>query len=209
MFDSYYRKDLDWGGKTLSLETGKIARQADGAVIARLGDTIAVLHSGLTDRQRHGMWSLLRSGRRRVAVGARSALFAPLLDLRLLCVDEEQDNSFKQEEGVRYNARDMALLRAQRAGAVCVLGSATPSLKSFHAVNTQRLERLVLPQRAHEKAILPEAEIVDLRRIGPGRRGEKLLSLPLCRALEQVLERKEQALFELVRAADQRAQCGA
>jgi primosomal protein N' (replication factor Y) (superfamily II helicase) len=173
--------------------------QLVGRFRARLGDTIAVLHSGLTDRQRHTMWTLLRNGERRVAVGARSALFAPLANLRLLCVDEEQDTSFKQEEGVRYNARDMALLRAHRAGAVCVLGSATPSLKSFHAVNAGLLERLILPERAHRKAVIPATEIVDLRRIGPGRPGEKLLSLPLCRALEQVLERKEQAILFLNR----------
>jgi primosomal protein N' (replication factor Y) len=145
------------------------------------------------------MWTLLRSGERRVAVGARSALFAPVQNLRLLCVDEEQDTSFKQEEGVRYNARDMALLRAQRAGAVCVLGSATPSLKSFFAVSTHKLTRLVLPERAHLRAALPETEIVDLRRIGPARPGERLLSLPLCRALEQVLEKKEQAILFLNR----------
>jgi primosomal protein N' (replication factor Y) len=187
------------GGALILVPEIALTPQLVGRFRARLGDTIAVLHSGLTERQRHGMWSLLRSGKRRVAVGARSALFAPVLDLRLLCVDEEQDTSFKQEEGVRYNARDMALLRAQRAGAVCVLGSATPSLKSFHAVQTARLERLVLPQRAHQKALLPKAEIVDLRRIGPGRPGERLLSLPLCRALEQVLERKEQAILFLNR----------
>jgi primosomal protein N' (replication factor Y) len=191
---------LELGGSALILVPEiALTPQLVGRFRARLGDTIAVLHSGLTDRQRHSMWSLLRSGERRVAIGARSALFAPVLDLKLLCVDEEQDTSFKQEEGVRYNARDMALLRAQRAGAVCVLGSATPSLKSFHALTTGRLERLALPERAHRKAVLPKAELVDLRRIGPGRPGEKLLSLPLCRALEQVLERKEQAILFLNR----------
>ncbi|MEY2934329.1 MAG: hypothetical protein RL033_5078, partial [Pseudomonadota bacterium] len=173
--------------------------QLVGRFRARLGDTIAVLHSGLSQSQRHAMWTLLYTGERRVAVGARSALFAPLRDLRLICVDEEQDHSFKQEEGVRYNARDMALLRAQRAGAVCVLGSATPSIKSFHALATQKLSRLRLPERAHRTAALPRAELVDLRRIGPGRPGERLLSLPLCRALEQVLERKEQAILFLNR----------
>ena len=173
--------------------------QLVGRFRARLGDTIAVLHSGLSQRQRHVMWSLLHSGERRVVIGARSALFAPVQQLRLLCVDEEQDTSFKQEEGVRYNARDMALLRAQRAGAVCVLGSATPSLKSFFAVSAQKLTRLVLPERAHRQATLPETEIVDLRRIGPGIAGERLLSLPLCRAIEEVLERKEQAILFLNR----------
>jgi primosomal protein N' (replication factor Y) len=191
---------LEAGGSALILVPEiALTPQLVGRFRARLGDTIAVLHSGLTDRQRHVMWTLLRSGERRVAVGARSALFAPLLDLKLLCVDEEQDTSFKQEEGVRYNARDMALLRAQRAGAVCVLGSATPSLKSFHAVQAGRLERLVMPERAHRKAAMPRTEVIDLRRIGPGRPGEKLLSLPLCRALEAVLERKEQAILFLNR----------
>ena len=95
--------------------------------------------------------------------------------------------------------RSLALLRAQRAGAVCVLGSATPSLKSFDAVQTGRLTRLVLPERAHRKAAIPTTEVIDLRRIGPARPGEKLLSLPLCRALEQVLQRKEQAILFLNR----------
>jgi primosomal protein N' (replication factor Y) len=191
---------LDRGGSALILVPEiALTPQLVGRFRARLGDTIAVLHSGLSPRQRHSMWSLLYNGERRVAVGARSALFAPLRDLRLICVDEEQDTSFKQEEGVRYNARDMALLRAQRAGAVCVLGSATPSVKSFHGVSTQKLTRLVLPERAHRAAVLPETEIIDLRRIGPARPGEKLLSLPLCRALEGVLERKEQAILFLNR----------
>jgi primosomal protein N' (replication factor Y) len=191
---------LDRGGSALVLVPEiALTPQLVGRFRARLGDTIAVLHSGLSQRQRHAMWTLLYSGERRVAVGARSALFAPLRDLRLICVDEEQDTSFKQEEGVRYNARDMALLRAQRAAAVCVLGSATPSVKSFFAVSTHKLTRLRLPDRAHQAAVLPEAEIVDLRRIGPARPGERLLSLPLCRAIEQVLERKEQAILFLNR----------
>jgi primosomal protein N' (replication factor Y) len=191
---------LDRGGSALILVPEiALTPQLVGRFRARLGDTIAVLHSGLSPRQRHSMWSLLYNGERRVAVGARSALFAPLRDLRLICVDEEQDTSFKQEEGVRYNARDMALLRAQRAGAVCVLGSATPSVKSFHGVSTQKLTRLVLPERAHRSAVLPETELIDLRRIGPARPGEKLLSLPLCRALEEVLDRKEQAILFLNR----------
>jgi primosomal protein N' (replication factor Y) len=191
---------LELGGSALILVPEiALTPQLVGRFRARLGDTIAVLHSGLSQRQRHTMWTLLYNGERRVAVGARSALFAPLQRLRLVCVDEEQDSSFKQEEGVRYNARDMALLRAQRTGAVCVLGSATPSVKSFFAVKAQKLTRLVLPERAHQAAVLPETELVDLRRIGPARPGERLLSLPLCRALEQVLERKEQAILFLNR----------
>jgi primosomal protein N' (replication factor Y) len=166
---------------------------------ARLGDTIAVLHSGLTDRERHAMWTKLRSGALTVAVGARSALFAPVRDLALICVDEEHDASFKQEEGVRYQARDMALLRAHRASAVAVLGSATPSLQSHSLVRSGKLERLHLPERAHRTAVLPKVEIVDLRRIGAGPSGDKLLSLPLHRALERTLLAKEQSILFLNR----------
>lgn len=187
------------GGALILVPEISLTPQLVGRFRARLGDTIAVLHSGLSDSQRYVMWKRLRQGDLRVAVGARSALFAPIQDLNLICVDEEQDGSFKQEEGVRYNARDMALLRAHRAGAVCVLGSATPSLKSFHAVNTNKLTRLVLPHRAHKAAVLPETEVIDLRRFGPGLPGERLLSLPLIRELEAVLENKQQAILFLNR----------
>ena len=166
---------------------------------ARLGDRIAVLHSGLSDVQRHAMWRALRRGELKVAVGARSALFAPVHDLGLVCVDEEHDGSFKQEEGVRYNARDMALLRAHRAGAVCVLGSATPSLSSIALAQSGRLEILKLPARARSTALLPQVEIVDLRFVGPGPGGDKLLSLTLFRALEACLARREQAILFLNR----------
>ena len=89
---------------------------------ARFGDDVAVLHSALTPRERHAMWRRLHAGEVDVAIGARSALFAPVRDLGLVVVDEEHDPSFKQEEGVRYHARDMAILRAHRVGGVCVLG---------------------------------------------------------------------------------------
>src|SRR5690606_31122948 len=124
---------------------------------------------------------------------------APVPDLALIVVDEEHDGSFKQEEGVRYNARDMALLRAHRAGAACVLGSATPSLGSIHGVQTGRLRHLTLPDRAHRAAVLPQVEIVDVRRMGPGPSGDKLISLPLHRALQRTLEEQGQAILFLNR----------
>lgn len=173
--------------------------QLVGRFRARVGNEIAVLHSGLGDRDRHVMWKRLRQGDVRVAVGARSALFAPVPDLGLICVDEEHDGSFKQEEGVRYHARDMALLRAHRAGAVCVLGSATPSLSSHALTRAGRLELLELPERAHHQAVLPKVEIVDLRRVGPGPAGDRLLSLPLHRELERVVAAQEQAILFLNR----------
>ena len=166
---------------------------------ARLGERIAVLHSAQSDRDRHAMWRSLRSGAVRVAVGARSALFAPVQDLGLVCIDEEHDGSFKQEDGVRYHARDMALLRAHRAGAVCVLGSATPSLASVSLVQQGKLEELRLPARARSTSALPEVEIVDLRRVGPGPGGEKLLSVALYRELERALAARQQSILFLNR----------
>jgi primosomal protein N' (replication factor Y) (superfamily II helicase) len=166
---------------------------------ARLGDKIAVLHSALSDAERHATWKRLRCGELRVAIGARSALFAPVLDLGLVCVDEEHDSSFKQEEGIRYHARDMALLRAHRTRAVCVLGSATPSLATDHLVHQGQLTKLRLPLRARESAGLPAIEIVDLRRMGPGPTGDRLVTLPLRRAIEQALAQKEQVIVFLNR----------
>ena len=166
---------------------------------ARFGDDLAVLHSGLSDADRHAMWTSLRAGRVRVAIGARSALFAPVPELGLILVDEEHDGSFKQEEGVRYHARDMALLRAHRAGAACVLGSATPSIESVALVRRGKLADLRLPERAHREATLPEVSIVDLRTKGAGPTGNKLISLPLHRAIEQTLAAKEQMILFLNR----------
>ena len=173
--------------------------QLVGRFRARFGDDVAIVHSALSDRDRHRMQERLRQGAVRVAIGARSALFSPVPDLGLVIVDEEHDGSFKQEEGVRYSARDMALLRAHRAGAVAVLGSATPSLESWELASRGRIELLRLPDRARAEARLPKVEIVNLRRIGPGPTGHKLLSLPLHRALEQTLARKEQAIVFLNR----------
>ncbi|WP_437852726.1 replication restart helicase PriA [Sorangium sp. So ce363] len=166
---------------------------------ARFGDELAVLHSGLSDADRHAMWASLHVGKVRVAIGARSALFAPVPDLGLILVDEEHDGSFKQEEGVRYHARDMALLRAHRAGAVCVLGSATPSIESVALVRRGKLAELRLPDRAHREASLPEVSLVDLRRFRAGPSGDPLISLPLHRALEKTLAAKEQAILFLNR----------
>ena len=165
---------------------------------ARFGDGVAVLHSGLSAKDRHRMWHALRSGEVDVAIGARSALFAPAARLGLVVVDEEHDSSFKQEDGVRYHARDMALLRARRAGAVCVLGTATPSLESEHLARTGKIARLVLPERARAQE-LPRVTVVDLRRVGAGPTGDKRISLPLHRAIEKNLETGGQTILFLNR----------
>ena len=165
---------------------------------ARFGDDVAVLHSALTTRERFDMWTRLRAGEVDVAIGARSALFAPIRDLGLVIVDEEHDSSFKQEEGVRYHARDMAILRAHMHGGVCVLGSATPSLESVHLTRAGKATKLTLPDRARARE-MPKVEIVDLRRIGPGPTGDRRLSLLLHRAIEQTLAAKEQTILFLNR----------
>jgi primosomal protein N' (replication factor Y) len=145
------------------------------------------------------MWTRLRRGEVRVAIGARSALFAPVPDLGLIIVDEEHDASFKQEEGVRYHARDMALLRGHRLRAAVVLGSATPSLESVELVRRGKLAELTLPDRAVAEATLPVVTLVDLRRNGAGPTGNRLLSLPLHRAIEQTVAAGEQAILFLNR----------
>ncbi len=165
---------------------------------ARFGDDVAVLHSALTSRERFDMWNRLRNGDVDVAIGARSALFAPIRDLGLVIVDEEHDSSFKQEEGVRYHARDMAILRAHMSGGVCVLGSATPSLESEQLTRSGKASKLVLPDRARERS-MPRVEIVDLRSMGAGPTGDRRLSLLLHRAIEQTLAAKEQCILFLNR----------
>jgi primosomal protein N' (replication factor Y) len=166
---------------------------------ARFGEGIACLHSGLSDRERHDAWRALRRGELRLAIGARSALFAPVPRLGVIIVDEEHDPSFKQEEGLRYNGRDMAMLRAHLCGALCVLGSATPSLESFFLAEQGRIKKLVLAERPESRP-MPTVELVDLaRNRGPGPGGHELLTGPLHRALERCLGAREQAIIFLNR----------
>lgn len=165
---------------------------------ARFGDAIAVLHSGLTANERHSAWRALRRGELTLAVGARSAIFAPVANLGIIAVDEEHDSSFKQEEGFRYQARDLALLRAARAGAVCVLGSATPSIEAYELARTGKLKLFEMPERATPRP-LPKVEIVNLARNPGTPSGNRLLSAPLHRALAKCLDEKGQAILFLNR----------
>ena len=166
---------------------------------ARFGDELAVLHSELTERERAQAWQALRNGSVSLAIGARSALFAPVQRLGVVIVDEEHDPSFKQEEGFRYQARDLALLRAHRSSAVCVLGSATPSLESFQLAEADRLTYLKLPERANTKAVLPPIEIVNLNNMRSGPTGAYYLSQPLMAALRESLDQGEQSILFLNR----------
>ena len=172
--------------------------QLVGRFRARFGDAIAVLHSGLSEKERDLAWRALRSGAVSLAIGARSAIFAPIQRLALVVVDEEHDSSYKQEEGFRYHARDLALLRAHRAGATCVLGSATPALETWQLAADGRHRLLSLPVRPGARA-LPPVEIVDLARHRAGPSGDPRLTAPLHRAIERCLGAGEQAIVFLNR----------
>lgn len=129
---------------------------------AVFGDRVAVLHSALSDGERYDEWLALRNGEKRIAVGARSAIFAPLDDLGAIVVDEEHEASYKQGEAPRYHAREAAVMRARLEGATVVLGSATPSLESWVNATSGKYTLLTLPERAGEGR-LPEVHVVDLR----------------------------------------------
>jgi primosomal protein N' (replication factor Y) len=129
---------------------------------AVFGDEIAVLHSALSDGERYDEWLALREGRKRIAVGARSAIFAPLANLGAIVVDEEHESSYKQGETPRYHAREVAIVRARREGAVVVLGSATPSLESWVNAASGKYTLLTLPERVGA-ARLPTIDVVDRR----------------------------------------------
>ncbi len=163
---------------------------------ARFGSSVAVLHSGLSDRERQQAWGRLERGEAPIALGARSAVFAPQPSLGVVVVDEEHDSSFKQDDGVRYHGRDVALRRARAAGAIAVLGSATPSLETYAAGLDGRLRLLKLPERA-AAATMPPVEIIDLRRHLPGAGG--FLSAPLGDAIRQTLAAGEQTILFLNR----------
>ncbi len=165
---------------------------------ARFGEHVAVLHSGLSAGERFDQWTRILRREVRIAIGVRSAVFAPFSDLGVIIVDEEHDASYKQEGGLHYSARDLAVVRAQQSGAVALLGSATPSLQSYYNVRSGKYTELVLPERMEARS-LPEVRTVDLRQCrdlrGPGR----FVSAELNRAIAATLDRGEQALLFLNR----------
>jgi len=169
--------------------------QLVGRFRARFGDEVAVLHSGLTGRQRLRNWRRIRRGRASVAVGARSALFAPFRDLGLVVVDEEHDHSYKQEDGVRYNARDLAVVRAHLAGCPVLLGSATPSTETLQNAMDGRYQLQQLPKRISSRRP-PAVELVDLNQ-EPREAGGRvpLLSQHLLEALEDTLRGEGKAIL--------------
>jgi primosomal protein N' (replication factor Y) len=157
------QRALDAGKSALLLvpEIGLTPAMA-GEMFAAFGPQVALLHSGLTPDERAEQWHRIRRGEARIVVGTRSAVFAPMVDLGLIVVDEEHDSSYKQEETPRYHGRDVAVMRAKFNGCVVVLGSATPSLESWANSERGRYARVEMLTRVMRRP-LPTVELVDMR----------------------------------------------
>ncbi|HYG69777.1 MAG TPA: primosomal protein N', partial [Anaeromyxobacteraceae bacterium] len=167
---------------------------------AHFGDRVAVLHSRMSDGERYDAWRAIRDGRYPIVIGPRSAVFAPLENLGLVVVDEEHEASYKQfDPAPRYHARDVAVMRAHRAGAVCVLGSATPSLESLANAKAAKYRLLKMPERVpvrgKQPAPLPPVRVVDLAREKEVRRLKGALSHDLRNAIRARLDRREQVIL--------------
>jgi len=190
--------------------------QMAGQFFSRFGDRVAILHSAFTDVERSEQWRRIRSGAASVVVGTRSGVFAPVRDLGLIVVDEEHDGSYKQEETPRYNGRDVAIVRAQAAGACVVLGSATPSLESRYNAERGKYTLLELPGRIEERP-MPTVDLIDMRQEFLETRKQATFSRKLLEAIGARLENGEQTIvllnrrgfssFVACRACGERVQC--
>jgi primosomal protein N' (replication factor Y) (superfamily II helicase) len=162
------------------------------------GEEVAILHSALSDQERAEQWHRIKRGDARMVVGTRSAIFAPVSNLALIIVDEEQDSSYKQEETPRYNARDVAVMRAKMANAVVVPGSATPSLESYYNATKHKYALVELPDRVEQRP-LPEVELIDMKQEFQETGQEQVISRKLAEEIRERLERKEQVMILLNR----------
>jgi primosomal protein N' (replication factor Y) len=167
----------------------------------KLQTLVAVLHSHLSAGERHDEWHKIRQGRARIVIGARSAIFAPVEPLGLVIVDEEHEQTYKQEEAPRYHARDVAIVRGQMENAVVVLGSATPSMESYYNCKKGKYTLLELPERVDDQK-MPRVRVVDMRQAASRQRGKEgipIFSPQLKEAIAQRLERQEQTILFLNR----------
>ena len=165
---------------------------------ARFGDRVAVLHSGLSAGEKLDQWQKIMDHKFEIAIGARSAVFAPFDGIGLIVVDEEHDTSYKQEGALRYNARDIAIVRAQQQNAVALLGSATPSVQSYHNAMDGKYKLVKLTRRVEQQK-LPEITIVDLCRSRDQKGWQRYFSKELMAALKETMTRNEQAILFLNR----------
>jgi len=187
-----------------------------GQFFHRFGDRVAILHSAFHDAERAEHWRRIRGGLATVVVGTRSGVFAPVRNLGLVVIDEEHDQSYKQQESPRYNGRDVAIVRAQAAGAVAVLGSATPSLESRYNAERGKYTRIVLPERI-ERRPMPDVEVIDMRQEFLETRKQATFSRRLVESVSERLDRGEQTMlllnrrgfssFVACRACGERLQC--
>ncbi len=190
------------GGAIFLVPEVALTPQTVGRVRARLaegGHRVVVWHSHLSAGERFDAWRAMASGAARVVVGPRSAVFAPIPNLRLIIVDEEHEPSYKQSETPRYHGRDVAIYRAQCEGALCLLGSATPALETLYQVSTGACRVSRLSRRVDDRE-LPKILLVDMKREKPGPQGgAKLLSVALAERLRDRFEKKEQSILFLNR----------
>ncbi|HEU0120556.1 MAG TPA: primosomal protein N' [Bryobacteraceae bacterium] len=206
------------GGRAALLLVPEIALTpaVAGQFLHRFGDRVAILHSAFSDSERAEQWRRIRSGEAGVVVGTRSGVFAPIRNLGLLIVDEEHDQSYKQQEAPRYNGRDVAVVRAKELGACVVVGSATPALETRYNVERGRYTLLELPERVQGRP-MPEVELVDMREEFLQTRQAGTFSRRLLDALDDRLHAGEQTMlllnrrgfssFVSCRACGERVQC--
>ena len=193
------RETVD-AGKTVLILVPEIALTpaVAGVFRAAFGERVAIQHSGLSDGERHDQWHRIRRGEIDIVVGTRSAVFAPLPRLGLIIVDEEHDSSYKQEESPRYNGRDVAVVRGRALGALVVLGSATPSLESYHNARTDRYALVTLTRRVLDRP-MASVRLVDMREEYAAAGPDVVISRALADAVADRLERREQAIVLLNR----------
>jgi len=188
------------GGRSVLILVPEIAlaTQLEGHFLSRFGDRVALLHSGLSAGERFDQWCRIMRGEADVVIGARSAVFAPLVDPGLIVVDEEHDSAYKQDDGLRYHGRDLAILRGSRQQCVVLLGSATPSVTSYYHAGRSKYHLLTLAHRIENRP-LPTMEIVDLRGVPTVSGYPPLFSSQLARALRANLDKGQQSLVFLNR----------
>jgi primosomal protein N' (replication factor Y) len=169
-----------------------------GQFFHRWGDKVAILHSAFHDAERAEQWRRIRSGNATVVVGTRSGVFAPVQNLGLVVIDEEHDHSYKQQDTPRYNGRDVAIVRAQAAGAVAILGSATPSMESRYNAERAKYTLIELPERI-EKRPMPDVEVIDMRHEFLETRKQTTFSRRMVEMIGERLEKGEQTMLLLNR----------
>jgi len=175
-----------------------LAIYMEGLLRSRLGDRLAVYHSGLSEGERYDQWMNIAKGEVPLVIGARSALFAPFPNLGLIIVDEEHDPAYKQEEGARYQARDAAVVRGKLANACVLLGSGTPSVQSYYNASRERYTLVTMPERVEQRP-LPEVQVIDMKAFASEGKEEEILSPDLRDALEVAMASGKQAILFLNR----------